>query len=139
MARKKVIPKRIGKVKVPKNLRKLGDRVLSDPRAREVAGSALLALGTALASRKAPKGSFFRNIFEHPAEAAKTAEGAGADATRKAGDAVSGVSQAVNQVVSEVVETIRRDWARKTGATRAKDSDDSQPEPGRDSDEDRLH
>ena len=139
MARKKIVPKRIGGVKIPKNLRKLGDRALSDPRAREVAGSALLALGTALASRKAPKGSFFRNIFEHPAEAAKTAEGAGADATRKAGDAVSGVSQAVNQVVSEVVETIRRDWARKTGAPRAKDSDDSQPEPGRETDEDRLH
>ena len=139
MARKKVIPKRIGKVKVPKNLRKLGDRVLSDPRAREVAGSALLALGTALASRKAPKGSFFRNIFDHPAEAAKTAEGAGADAAHKAGDTVSGVSQAVNQVVTEVVETIRRDWARKTGAPRAKDTDDAQPEPDREGDEDRLH
>jgi hypothetical protein len=139
MARKKIIPKRIGGVKIPKNLRKLGDRALSDPRAREVAGSALLALGTALASRKAPKGSFFRNIFDHPAEAAKTAETTGAEAARKAGDAASGVSQAVNQVVTEVVETIRRDWARKTGGASAKAKDDAQPEPKPDGDEDRLH
>ncbi|EYD77954.1 hypothetical protein Rumeso_00415 [Rubellimicrobium mesophilum DSM 19309] len=139
MARKKIIPKRIGGVKIPKNLRKLGDNVLSDPRAREVAGSALLALGSALASRKAPKGSFVRNIFDHPTEAAKTAEGTGADAARKAGDVAGGVSQAVNQVVTEVVETIRRDWARKTGPARAKDADDAQPEPGRDGDEDRFH
>jgi len=139
MARKKIIPKRVGSVKIPKNLRKMGDKVLADPRAREVAGSALLALGAALASRGAPKGSFFRNIFDHPAEAAKTAEGAGADAARKAGDAVSGVSQAVNQVVTEVVETIRRDWARKTGAPRPKEDGDAQPEPGREGDDDRLH
>ena len=139
MARKKIIPKRIGKVKIPKNLRKIGDQVLSDPRAREVAGSALLALGTALASRKAPKGSFFRNIFDHPAQAAKTAETAGADAAHKAGETASGVAQAVNQVVAEVVETIRRDWARKTGGARAKDEGDAQPEPKPDGDEDRLH
>ena len=139
MARKKIIPKRIGGVKIPKNLRKFGDKTLADPRAREIAGSALLALGTALASRKAPKGSFFRNIFDHPTEAARTAESTGADAARKAGDAVSGVSQAVNQVVTEVVETIRRDWARKTGGASAKDTDDAQPEPAREGDEDRLH
>jgi hypothetical protein len=138
MARKKIIPKRIGGVKVPKNFRKLGDRALADPRAREIVGSAMLALGSALASRKAPKGSFFRNIFDHPAEAAKTAETTGADAARKASDTVSGVSLAVNQVVTDVVETIRRDWARKSGAA-AKDKDDAQPEPGRDADEDRLH
>ena len=139
MARKKIIPKRIGKVKIPKNLRKLGDQVLSDPRAREMAGSALLALGTALASRKAPKGSFFRNIFDHPTEAAKTAETAGADAARKAGDAASGVSQAVNQVVTEVIDTIRRDWARKSGSAGTKPADGAQPEPGREGDDDRLH
>ena len=139
MARKKIIPKRIGNVKIPKNLRKLGDRVLADPRAREVAGSALLALGSALASRKSPKGSFFRNIFDHPAEAAKTAETASAETAQKAGDAASGVSQAVNQIVTEVVETIRRDWARKTGPASAKDTGDAQPEPGRDGDEDRFH
>ena len=138
MARKKIIPKRIGTVKIPKNLRKLGDQVLADPRAREVAGSALLALGTALASRKAPRGSFFRNIFEHPAEAAKTAEAAGAETAHKAGDAASGVSQAVSQLVTEVVETIRRDWARKSGGSRRKDADDAQPEPD-DHDEDRVH
>ena len=133
MARKKIIPKYIGTVKIPKNLRKLGDKVLADPRAREVAGSALLALGTALASRKAPKGSFFRNIFDHPAEAT------GAEAAHKAGDAASSVSQAVNQIVTEVVESIRRDWARKSAAGRPKAADDAGPEPGHDGDEDRLH
>ncbi len=139
MARKKIIPKRIGSVKIPKNLRKMGDKVLADPRAREVAGSALLALGTALASRGATKGSFFRNIFDHPAEAAKTAEKGGAKAAETAGETLSGVSQAVNQVVTDVVETIRRDWARKTGAARPKEEGDAQPEPGRDGDDDRLH
>lgn len=139
MARKKIIPKRVGGVKIPKNLRRIGDKVLADPRAREVAGSALLALGSALASRGAPKGSFFRNIFDHPAEAARTAEAGGAKAAEATSETLSGVSQAVNQVVSDVVETIRRDWARKTGAARPKDGDDAQPEPGREGDDDRLH
>lgn len=139
MARKKIIPKRIGSVKIPKNLRKMGDKVLADPRAREVAGSALLALGSALASRGAPKGSFFRNIFDHPAQAAKTAEEEGAKAADAAGETLNGVSQAVNQIVNDVVETIRRDWARKTGGARPKDAGDAQPEPGREGDDDRLH
>ena len=138
MARKKIIPKRIGNVKVPKNLRKLGDRVLSDPRAREVAGSALLALGTALVSRGARKGSVFRDISDHPTESARTAKAAGGEAAQKAGEAVSGVADAVGQVVGEVFDTIRRDFARKVRPVRPRHAPDEEPEDKADGD-DRMH
>ena len=135
MARKKIIPKRIGNVKVPKNLRKLGDRILSDPRAREVAGSALLALGTALVARK---GSVFRDIFDRPNEGARTAKAAGGEAAQKAGEAVSGVADAVGQVVGEVFDTIRRDFARKVRPVRPRHAQDEEPEDKADGD-DRMH
>lgn len=138
MARKKIIPKRIGNVKVPKTLRKLGDRVLSDPRAREVAGSALLALGTALVSRGARKGSVFRDIFDHPTESARTAKAAGGEAAQKAGETVSNVADAVGQVVGEVFDTIRRDFARKVRPVRPRHAQDEEPEDKADGD-DRMH
>ncbi|WP_210529047.1 hypothetical protein [Rubellimicrobium arenae] len=139
MARRKYIPKRIGNVKIPKKLRKFGDRVLADPRAREIAGGALLAVGSALLSRAAPKGSVFRTIFDHPVETAKSAEQAGAKAASDAGDAVSGVANAVGQVVGEVFDSLRRELGRRRQpATAAPEKGDD--EAGhRDVDEDRVH
>jgi hypothetical protein len=143
MARRKIIPKRIGAVKVPKRLRKLGDRVLadilSDPRSREVAASLLLSLGAALASRAAPQGSVFRDIFDHPVRTAKAAEAAGAESARKAGETAGGVAAAVGQIVSEVVgeavEAIRRDFGRKVRPERPDPAPNAAPE----AEEDRFH
>lgn len=138
MARRRIIPKRIGGVRIPKRLRKLGDRVLADPRAREVAGSALLALGTALVSRGTRKGSVLRDIFDHPGESARAARDAGAEAADKAGQAASGVADAVSQAVGEVIDAVRRDFARKIRPVRprhAHDEEEDRPEGG----DDRMH
>ena len=129
MARKKIVPKRIGSVKIPKNLRKFGDRVLSDPQARDMAGKALLAVGTALVARSARKGSILRDIFEHPAETAKTARDTASEGASRAGDAMGAVADTVTQVVGDVIDTIRRDWARKVRPVRPRHAHDEHDEP----------
>ena len=134
--RKKIIPKRIGSVKIPKNLRKFGDRILADPRAREVAGSALLALGTALLSRGTRKGSVLRDIFERRGEQAREA---GAEAAAKAGGAASGVADAVSQVVGDVFDAVRRDFARKIRPVRPRHAHDEHDEDRSDGGDDRMH
>jgi hypothetical protein len=148
MARKKIIPKRIGAVKVPKKLRKLGDQVLADPRAREIAGSALLALGTALVARGTRKGSILRDIFDNPGESARAARDAGSGAAGRAGEAVSGVADAVGQAVGEVFDTLRRDFVRKIRPVRPRHAHDNheaeepQPEaegPRAEGPDDRMH
>jgi hypothetical protein len=148
MARKKIIPKRIGAVKVPKKLRKLGDEVLADPRAREIAGSALLALGTALVARGTRKGSVLRDIFNRPGESARAARDPGSGAADRAGEAVSGVADAVGHVVGEVFDTLRRDFVRKIRPVRPRhahddnEAEEPQPEtdgPKAEGSDDRMH
>ena len=141
MTRKKIIPKRIGTVKIPKRLRKLGDRVLADPRAREVAGSALLALGSALVARGGRPGSILRTIFDHPGDSARAARDAGTGAASKAGEAMSGMADTVAQAVGEVIETIRRDVARKIRPVRPRHAHDehAEGEEKREGEDDRLH
>jgi hypothetical protein len=137
MARRKIIPKRIGNVKIPKRLRKLGDQVLADPRAREMAGSALLALGTALIAKKAPN---LRDIFAHPGRSARTARDAGAEAAGRAGEAVGGVADAVGAVVGDVIDTLRRDFARKIRPVRPRHAhDEEEAEEPRAEGDDRMH
>ena len=141
MARKKIIPKRIGSVKIPKKLRKLGDGVLADSRAREVAGSALLALGSALLARGGKPGSILRNIFDRPTETARAARDTGTGAASKAGEAVSGMADTVAQAVGEVIDTIRRDVARKIRPVRPRHAHDEHGdgEEKREGEDDRLH
>jgi hypothetical protein len=129
MTRKKIIPKRIGTVKIPKNLRKFGDRVLTDPQAREMAGKALLAVDTALAARGARKSSILRDIFDNPAESARAGRDTAQEGAAKAGQAASGVADAVTQVVGEVIDTIRRDFARKIRPVRPRHAHDEHDEP----------
>lgn len=150
MARRKIIPKRLGGVKIPKRLRKLGDRVLADPRAREAAGSALLALGTALLARGTRPGSVLRDIFgprDEGAKAARDAEsGAGhradraGEAANRAGEAMSGMADAVAQTVGEVIDALRRDISRKVRPVRPRHAhDEPEGEEGPGGGEDRMH
>lgn len=128
MARRKIIPKRVGGVKVPKGLRKLGDRVLADPQSREMAGRTLLALGSALLARGAARSSVLRDILGHPKEGEPTAGERMAGAANKAGETVSGVAEAVAQAVGDVIETIRRDVARKIRPVRPRHAHDEHDE-----------
>lgn len=127
MARKKIIPKRIGSFKVPKGLRRAGDRLLTDPRTREVASGALLAAATALASRKAGLG-------------ARATDEDGAKAS--GGDPASRVAEAVAQILGEVVDTVRRDIGRAFGgkrAARAEEPSGDAAAPDGDGEADRVH
>lgn len=52
MARKKVLPKKIGPVKIPKSLRRMGDKALADPHVAGVVSGALVSIGALVAARK---------------------------------------------------------------------------------------
>ena len=69
----KYIPKRIGTVKVPKNLRKFGNRTLSDPRVRELAIAGLAAIGGILADRGTRPGTVVGEAIRHPVDAMQSA------------------------------------------------------------------
>lgn len=141
MARRKIIPKRVGGVKVPKALRKMGDRILADPRSREVAGRTLLALGSALLAKGAGRSSLLRDILGRAGPGAQPAEDPGADPLRaarergaqaagRAGEAVGQVADAVSQAVGEVIEAIRRDFGRKVRPVRPRHAHDEHDEDG---------
>jgi hypothetical protein len=94
-----------------------------------MAGKALLAVGTALMARSTRKGTILRDIFEHPAESARAARETASEGAAKAGQAASGVADAVTQVVGEVIDTIRRDFARKIRPVRPRHAHDDHDEP----------
>ncbi len=52
MARKKIMPKKLGPVRIPKNLRRMGNKALADPQVVEIVTSALVSIGAAVAAAK---------------------------------------------------------------------------------------
>lgn len=52
MARKKILPKRLGPLKIPKSLRRLGNKALADPQVVKILSGALASMGAAVAARK---------------------------------------------------------------------------------------
>jgi hypothetical protein len=68
MSRKKILPKKLGPLKIPKNLRRLGDKALSDPQVVGIVSGALASVGGLVAARKA--------VADGPGEAALTQTGA---------------------------------------------------------------
>jgi hypothetical protein len=52
MARKKVLPKKLGPVKIPKNLRKIGDKALGDPQVARILSGAVASVAAVVAARK---------------------------------------------------------------------------------------
>ena len=55
MAHKKILPKKLGPVKIPKNLRKMGDEALADPRVASILSGAVGSVAAVVAARKAAK------------------------------------------------------------------------------------
>ena len=55
MAHKKILPKKLGPVKIPKNLRKMGDKALADPRVASILSGAVGSVAAVVAARKAAK------------------------------------------------------------------------------------
>lgn len=56
MARKKILPKRLGPVRIPKALRKVGDKALADPRTAGIVSEALASVAALVVARKAAGG-----------------------------------------------------------------------------------
>lgn len=52
MARKKILPRKLGPLKIPKALRRMGDKALADPEVVAILSGALASVGVALAARK---------------------------------------------------------------------------------------
>jgi hypothetical protein len=55
MAHKKILPKKLGPVKIPKNLRKMGDKALADPRVASILSEAVASVAAVIAARKTAK------------------------------------------------------------------------------------
>jgi hypothetical protein len=100
MPKSKIVPRKVGGVKIPKRLRKLGNEALSNPMMREIVAGALIAIGTALASRAAQKGSSLRQAVEHPAESAKAARHIASGATSE----IAGMAGAAAGSVAHLIE-----------------------------------
>ncbi len=138
---KKIVPKRIGNVKIPKRLRKTVNKALSNPKTGEVVSGALMAIGTALAKKtlgdRAARHGFSSasDCQGKPSDDGKpTGEGVadlGALVAGAAGEAVRGVTGAVTRIVEDAVDTLRRDFgtARK-GADAMSGADATSPESG---------
>lgn len=52
MARKTILPKKLGPLKIPKTLRRLSDKALSDPQVVTILSGALASMAAAVAARK---------------------------------------------------------------------------------------
>ena len=136
---KKIVPKRIGNVKIPKRLRKTVNKALSNPKTGEVVSGALMAIGTALAKKtlgERAAGYGFSSASDSQGKPSTDGKPAGegvadlgtlvAGAT---GEAVRGVTGAVTRIVEEAVDTLRRDFggARKEADAATQGSSSSRP------------
>ncbi|TNC68791.1 hypothetical protein [Rubellimicrobium roseum] len=132
---KKIVPKKIGNVKIPKRFRKTVNKALANPRTGEAVSAALLAVGTALAKKTLSQGATrygfgaeeAKDQDKGPAKPAESAADIGALVAGAAGEAVRGVAGAVSRLVEEAVDTIRRDFGPGrdggSGPARAADRD----------------
>ncbi len=117
MAKSKVLPKKIGGVKIPKRLRKLGDEALSNPMMREIVAGALIAIGTALATRGAQKGSSLRQAVEHPTDSARSAR----HLTSGAASEMAGVAGGVAHLIEGLVDYLTGNApSRKPGKSKSR-------------------
>ncbi len=114
---KKIVPKKIGNVKIPKRLRKTVNKALANPRTGEAVTAALLAVGTALAKKTLGQGMAKHaatpdadEAKPHAARSAETAADLGTLVAGAAGEAVRGVAGAVTRIVEDAMDTIRRDF-----------------------------
>jgi hypothetical protein len=126
MARKKILPKKLGPVKIPKNVRKRADQALADPKVVAIVSGALASVGALIAAPKV--------AYEVPGGAALASSVAGNETVASVGDVVK---QAFNDILhlryqpqeerSEHVGDRRRNKA-KAGAAGSKKT----AEPGSD-------
>lgn len=103
----KIVPKRIGRVKVPKGLRRMVNSALANPMVREMVSGALVTLAAALAKREAQEGSTLRSAVSHPMDGAQAAASAG----KPAADTLQNAAGLASRIVEEVVEALRGEQA----------------------------
>ena len=105
MACKKIVPKKLGSVKIPKNLRRIGDKALADPKVVGVVSGALASVGAIVAAREGakvvPGGRKLVHAMEHSS-------------------VVNGVADAVKQAFEQVLHlrTSQPDPSSPSGKTK---------------------
>lgn len=52
MARKKILPKKLGPLKIPKALRRVGNKALADPKVVKILSGALVSMAASVAAQK---------------------------------------------------------------------------------------
>ena len=113
--KKRVVPKRIAGVKVPKPLRRSLDELLSSPMGRNMVADAIVAAGAALIASQARKGSAARRFAEqHPPETLKAdAE----DAAAGVSNSGSALAYALGEASKTFAEALRRGKAAADART----------------------
>jgi hypothetical protein len=89
MACKELVPKKIGPVKIPKNLRRMGDKALADPKVAGIVADAVAAAGSLVAARQ---------IAEEVPGGASVARSAGST------HLVHGIADLIKRTLEEVVQ-----------------------------------
>jgi len=133
MGRKKIVPKKIGSVKIPKNLRRIGDKALADPKVAGIVSGALTSAAALVGGREVVQ---------------DVAGGTSATKALARSEAVSGLPDLVRRAFEEIMEARHRDARVPAKGGKAKRSrhDDEARRAGPDRDEetraeeaDRLH
>ena len=131
MARKKIVPKKLGSVKIPKNLRRIGDKALADPQVAGIVSGALASVGAIVAAHKVagvvPGGSTLTHAM-------------GSSTT------VGSVTDVVKQAFEDVLDARCGARGKLRKQSKAKGSQDepdvssvSEPEADLEAEADRLH
>lgn len=105
---KSALPKKVGGVKVPKQLRKGSDSLsslITSPLAREVVADALIAIAGALAGSRTARDTVAK-AGSNVAKAGAAALDAGADAASATRDATATATGAVAEVVTDAARRI---------------------------------
>jgi hypothetical protein len=106
--KQKLVPKKVGGVKVPKKLRKSGDTLASlvtSPIVRELAADMLIAMAGALVASKRPRETA-ATMAHNVSRAGSAAVDMGADAASAAKDTAQTATGAVAGVVGEAAKRI---------------------------------
>ena len=128
MARKNLIlPKRIGGVKLPKKMRRIGNSVLGHPLGREILAGVLVTAGSAVLNRQTRTGSTARRFMAHPVASTRSAgnavAGTGAEAAATLGTTAGSLSNLILDAFDGVIGRLSSNERREKDKGRSPDKD----------------
>ena len=108
MARKTILPKKLGPLKIPKSLRRMGNKALADPEVVTIIANALASVGAAVAARGA--------VQDVPGEAVQTRPAATGQTLGKVADVLKQALEDATSAQRRPREGSRRPSKRKRHA-----------------------